>query len=53
VVGSDVVNAFAHPQLAFQQLGVAADKLETAAIPNGVQLDDALPAGTLLKVVTK
>ena len=38
---------------AFQQLGVAADKLEAAAILNGVRLDDALPAGTLLKLVTK
>jgi len=44
---------FDHPLLAFQQLGVAADKLEAAAILNGVQLDDALPAGTLLKVVVK
>ncbi|HQP75488.1 MAG TPA: M48 family metalloprotease [Acidobacteriota bacterium] len=38
---------------AFQQLGVAADKLEAAAILNGVQLDAPLPAGTLLKLVTK
>ena len=38
---------------AFQRLGVAADKLEAAAILNGVQLDAALPAGTLLKVVVK
>ena len=32
---------------------MAADKLEAAAILNGVQLDAALPAGTLLKVVVK
>lgn len=37
----------------FQQLGVPADKMEALAILNGVQLTDAVPAGTLIKLVGK
>ena len=37
----------------FQQLGVPRDKLEAMAILNGVQLDDSIPTGTMLKLVTK
>jgi len=38
---------------ALGQLGVPRDKLEAMAILNGIQLDDAIPAGTLLKLVAK
>ncbi len=36
---------------ALQELGVPQDQLEATAILNGMQLDDALPANTLIKLV--
>ncbi len=38
---------------AMQQLGVAQDKLEATAIMNGMQLEDAVAANTLIKTVVK
>lgn len=38
---------------ALQRFGVPQDKLEALAILNGAQLDDAIAAGTMLKVVVK
>lgn len=37
----------------FQQFGVPADKMEHLAIMNGMQLQDTVPANTLIKVVVK
>jgi predicted Zn-dependent protease len=36
-----------------QSYGVPQDKLETHAILNGMELDDPLPAGTLIKIVSR
>jgi predicted Zn-dependent protease len=36
-----------------QSYGVPQDKLETHAILNGMELDDPLPAGTLIKIVAR
>jgi len=38
---------------AFQQFGVPNDKMENLAIMNGMQLDETVPANTLIKVVVK
>jgi predicted Zn-dependent protease len=38
---------------AFQQVGVAPDKMEKMAILNGVRLTDTLPAGTMIKIAAK
>jgi len=37
----------------FQQYGVPADKMDHLAIMNGMQLNDTVPANTMLKVVVK
>jgi len=37
----------------FQQYGVPADKMDNLAIMNEMQLDDIVPANTMIKVVVK